>query len=353
MRAADMAHSLRDSLQRQPGFSGRFARLEHRVFGLAGRLAMLACVVLLLSTSHSSGLALIIHVPADYETISAALENAPDDAIVEVAEGNYRESLVIERPLTLRSKEGVTVLLSGSDDEPVIQISDTENVLIEDLTISGGKFGIFVTRSLNITIRNNVISDSRLVGIKVRLGSADIRNNTIRDANAPYGRGIHITNTTQWAASHVIGNTVSGNALSGIVTNMTGMIYIEDNIVTDNQQHGISIDEMSHALVADNIVDRNAETGIYVFDMSMASICGNVVRNTLAAVAGAGLRFGNGILIDFHSMAEVHNNIVIDNANHGIQMLFDSRIVASSNDLKRNGSDILPKYTDLNSGHGC
>ena len=82
---------------------------------------------------------------------------------------------------------------------------------------------------------------------------------------------------------------------------MTGMIYIEDNIVTDNQQHGISIDEMSHALVADNIVDRNAETGIYVFDMSMASICGNVVRNTEAAVAGAGMRFGNGILIDFHS----------------------------------------------------
>ena len=85
-------------------------------------------IALLLPTSPSTGLALIIHVPADYETISAALENAPDDAIVELAEGVYRESLVIERPLTLRSKEGDTVLLSGSDDEPVIQISDTENV---------------------------------------------------------------------------------------------------------------------------------------------------------------------------------------------------------------------------------
>ena len=353
MRADEMTNAPRDSLCSSLNRSLQFARLGNLISGSAWRLALLIVIALLLPTSPSTGLALIIHVPADYETISAALENAPDDAIVELAEGVYRESLVIERPLTLRSKEGDTVLLSGSDDEPVIQISDTENVLIEDLTISGGKFGIFVTRSQNITIRNNVISDSRLVGIKVRLGAADIRNNTIRDANAPYGRGIHITNTTQWAASHVIGNTVTGNALSGIVTNMTGMIYIEGNIVSDNQQHGISIDEMSHALVADNIVDRNAETGIYVFDMSMASICGNVVRNTEAAVAGAGMRFGNGILIDFHSMAEVHNNIVIDNANHGIQMLMDSRIVASSNDLQRNGSDILPKYTDLNSGHGC
>ena len=226
-------------------------------------------------------------------------------------------------------------------------------MLIEGLTISGGKFGIFVTRSQNVTIRDNVISDSRLVGIKVRLGAADIWNNTIRDANAPYGRGIHITNTTQWAASYVIGNTVSGNALSGIVTNMTGMIYIEGNIVTDNQQHGISIDEMSHALVADNIVDRNAENGIYVFDMSMASICGNVVRNTVAEAEARGNRFGNGILIDFHSAAEVHDNIVTGSSKHGIQMLFASRIVASRNELRRNGDDGLPKYTDLNSGHGC
>ena len=279
----------------------RLAQLEYQILLRAGRLVLLGYVVLLFSTSLSSGLTLFIEVPADYETVSAALENAPDGAIIEIAEGIYRESLVIDRPLNLRGRPGDAVLLSGSDDEAVILITDTEDVLIEGLTISGGKFGIFVTRSQNVTIRDNVVLGSRLVGIKLRLGAADIRNNTIRDANAPYGRGIHITNTTQWAASHVIGNTVTGNALSGIVTNMTGMIYIEGNIVTDNQQHGISIDEMSHALVADNIVDRNAENGIYVFDMSMASICGNVVRNTVAEAEARGNRFGNGILIDFHS----------------------------------------------------
>lgn len=316
-------------------------------------MALYTCIALLFSTSVRAGDALVIHVPADYETIGAALENAPEDAIVEVAEGIYRESLVIDRPLTLRSRIGDTALLSGSDDEPVIQISDTEHVLIENLSISGGKYGIYVTRSQDVTIRDNTILGSRLVGIKVRLGAADIRNNTIRDAYAPYGRGIHITNTTQWAASYVIDNTVSGNALSGIVTNMTGMIYIEGNIVTDNLQHGISIDEMSHALVADNILDRNAENGIYVFDMSMASICGNVVRNTVAEPQARGNRFGNGILIDFHSEAEVHNNIVTDSSKYGIQMLFGSRIVASSNDLRRNGSDDIPPYTVMRTENGC
>ncbi len=329
------------------------ARFGIRLTGPARRMVLHTFIALMLSTSVHAEDGLKIHVPTDYETIGAALENASDDAIIEVAEGTYRESLVIERPLSLRGKDGDAVLLSGSDDEPVIQIADTENVLIENLSISGGKFGIYVTRSQQVTIRDNIIIGSRLAGIKVRLAAADIRNNTIRDVNAPYGRGIHITNTTQWPASHIIGNTVSGNALSGIVTNMTGMTYIEANIVTGNQQHGISIDEMSHALVANNIVDRNAENGIYVFDMSMASICGNVVRNTVAESKGGGNRFGNGILIDFHSEAEVHNNIVIDNSNHGIQMLLGSHIVASSNELRRNGSDEVPRYTVLRAGDGC
>ena len=293
----------------------------------------------------------IIHVPADYPTIGAALERAGDHAIVEVAGGLYRESLNITRPLIIRGKRGHTVLLVGDVERPVITIADTADVQIANLVISGGKFGIYITRSQDVRVRDNLISDSRLAGIKVRLAAADILHNTIRAAIAPYGRGIHVTNTTQWPASRIIGNTVSHNAHSGIATNMTGQIYIEDNIVSDNLKHGIMIDEMSHALVADNIVDSNAETGIYVFDMSMASICGNVVMNT--AAGGEGARFGNGIMIDFHSLAEARDNIVTGNVNRGIQSLFDSRVYASANDLRGNGADELPRYTKVADDKDC
>mgnify|MGYP003972657033 CR=1 FL=1 len=126
---------------------------------------------------------------------------------------------------------------------------------------------------------------------------------------------------------------------------MTAMIYVEDNIVTANRQHGISITEMFHAFVSDNIVDRNVENGIYILDMSMASICDNEVRNTAVAGVENGVRYGNGILIDFHSEAEVYNNIVTDNTNYGIQTLFSSYIVASSNDIHGNGLNILPQNT--------
>lgn len=333
----------------RPPLLPRFDRWMQRY---SRRLIPLIFVVLILSTLGQAQDSPIVHVPADFDTISAALEAVPDHAIIEIAEGDYLESLLIERPVTLRGTDINRVRLSGFDDEPVIQIVGTEDVLIEDLTIIGGKYGIFVTRSQDVTIRENVIFGSRLVGIKIRLAAAAILNNTVRDARPPYGKGIHVTNTTQWPASRIIGNTVSGNARSGIVTNMTGMIYIEDNIVTGNQAHGIAITEMSHALVADNIVDRNAENGIYIFDMSMASVCGNEVRNTAAAVIDGGIRYGNGILVDFYSEAEVHNNIVIGNANHGIQALFGSHIVASTNDVQRNGMNDLPRYTVYQTGDG-
>ena len=244
--------------------------------------------------------------------------------------------------------------MSGVAQQPVISIADAADVRIANLVISGGKFGIFVTRSEDVAVHDNLIIGSRLAGIKLRLAAADIRHNTIRASDAPYGSGIFVTNTTQWPATHIIGNTISHHAQTGITTNMTGMIYIEDNIVSGNQHHGILIDEMSHALVADNIVDGNRETGIYVFDMSMAAICGNVVMNTaIDGSAGTGVRFGNGILIDFHSMAEARDNIVTGNANHGIQTLFDSRLVVSANDLRGNGADELPRYTEFLTEGDC
>ena len=339
-------------MSRFPAASTKTMRARRARFCLKAGLWMLLAICALMQPAPNLALdKRIVTVPADYPTISAALERAGDHAIVEIAGGLYRESLSITRPLVLRGKRGHTVLLVGDVERPVITIADTADVQIANLVISGGKFGIYVTRSQDVRVRDNLITDSRLAGIKVRLAAADIRHNTIRAANAPYGRGIHVTNTTQWPASRIIGNTISHNAHSGIATNMTGKIYIEDNIVSDNLKHGIMIDEMSHALVADNIVDSNAETGIYVFDMSAASICGNVVMNTAAGREGA--RFGNGILIDFHSLAEARDNIVTGNVNRGIQSLFDSRVYASANDLRGNGADDLPRYTEVADDKDC
>jgi len=315
---------------------------------------LIALLVLLAFSATSTALVIVIRVPADYATISEALAAAPDGAIIEIAGGPYTESLVINRPVSLRRAGSDEALIAPAEDEPVIKVVDTHSVSIEGLTIVGGQYGIFVTRSQDVAIKDNFISGSRLVGVKVRLGAADILNNTVFHAQPPYGMGIHVTNTTQWPESRVEGNLVFGNPRSGIYTNMTGMIEILDNVVTDNGQHGIAVTEMSHADVFGNIVVDNAETGIQLLDMSMAQICENVVADTYGSAEAPQIRQGNGIIVDYHSEATLAGNQIQGSAQHGISVLFGSTVFLHENRIR--GSEAQSLFVDESEaleGSGC
>lgn len=315
---------------------------------------LLAALLVLALYSTATALVIVIQVPGDYATITEALEAAPDGAIIEIAAGRYPESLIIDRPVSLRSAGNGEVLLAPETDEPVIAVMDTEAVTIEGLSITGGEIGIFVTHSRDVTIRDNVVSGSRLVGIKVRLGAADILDNTVFHVQPPYGMGIHVTNTTQWPASRVIGNHVFGHTRSGIYTNMTGMVEVFDNVVTDNGQHGIAITEMSHADVFGNIVVDNAETGIQLLDMSMAHICDNIVADTRGSSEAPQIRQGNGIIIDYHSEATLSGNTIQGSAQHGVSILFGSTALLHENTIE--DSEAQAVYVDESEaleGSGC
>ena len=300
------------------------------------------------------GLAEVIQVPRDYDTITAALAAAPDHSIIKIAGGRYRETLVVERPVTLRGDEEDEAILAAIGDAAVISVLDTEAVTIEGLTIVGGDYGIFITRSQDITIERNLVLDSRLTGIKVRLGAADILNNTVINARAPYGMGIHVTNTMQWAQSNVIGNIVLGNARSGVYTNMTGMIEIADNIVRENGEHGIAVTEMSHADVMGNLVQDNAFTGIQLLDMSMANICDNIIADTHRDAQAQNIRKGNGITVDYHSQATLSGNTIQGSAQHGISVLFGSYAYLHDNNIDDSAEQaVFTDGSEILDGAGC
>jgi parallel beta-helix repeat protein len=315
---------------------------------------LLALILALAVSATSVALVVVIKVPGDYATIAEALAAAPDHAVIEIAAGTYPETLIVKRPVSLRPAGKGEVLLSAAADEPVIAITDTQAVTIEGLTIVGGEHGIFVTHSKDVTIRDNIISDSRLVGIKVRLGAADILDNTVFHAQPPYGMGIHVTNTTQWPTSRVIGNLVFGHTRSGIYTNMTGMIEVFDNVVTDNGQHGIAITEMSHADVFGNIVVDNAEAGIQLLDMSMAHICDNIVSDTGGLSDAPKIRQGNGIIIDYHSEATLAGNTIQGSAQHGISILFGSMVFLGENTIEGSAEQsVFVDDSETQASRGC
>jgi parallel beta-helix repeat protein len=156
----------------------------------------------------------------------------------------------------------------------------------------------------------------------------------------PYGRGIHITNTTGWPASRIIGNLIADNAYMGIGTNMAGRVVIADNIVTRNGDRGIAVVEMSDVLVANNTVENNGGNGIYISDRSMVTACDNLVVNSLPTIEDS-QRYGNGITIDFGSEVELYRNTVTGNANYGISIMEGSSVTLGDNDVDGNGGDAL------------
>ncbi len=290
----------------------------------------------------------LIRVPDDFATITAALESAPAGSTLQIGAGTYNESITIQKAIHLM---GIgEVIIVGGDDAPTIAIKNTRNVMLNGLMIEGGEYGILVTRSQGVTLRNNMITDSRLAGVKIRLASADVVNNTISNALPPYGRGIHVTNTTDWPVSNVIHNTISGNALEGIATNMARVI-IRGNTVTGNGRMGIAVMEMTHAVVANNMVDSNNENGIYVSDMSFADVCHNHVSNSLPSITDASsARYGNGITIDYHSEVILQGNVVTDNANHDVSVITSSIVKSGDGELEGGSDESLmiddTSYTD-------
>lgn len=130
-------------------------------------------VVMCVAILGVAGLAATLRVPTDYATIQAAVDAAnPGDEIV-VAPGTYDEIVDItsKTDITIRGDVTVTVpegseccgtrLAKVSDQMAVvitqINIFDSKNITLQYLTLSGGKYGIYVQGSKSSPVTNLLI----------------------------------------------------------------------------------------------------------------------------------------------------------------------------------------------------
>jgi parallel beta-helix repeat protein len=70
-------------------------------------------------------------------------------------------------------------------------------------------------------------------------------------------------------------------------------------------------------------------------------VCNNTITaSQLPTIEGAA-RYGNGVTVDYGAQAELHNNVIVGNANYGVGVLDSSRITMSENVMRGNGSDVV------------
>lgn len=309
---ASRIYATRSRLQPAARFSRRNA------FALLG--ASQIAIVTLIGLVHYSPAAL--SVPQNYATIQAAIDAAPEWAVIHVAPGVYHESLKINKPLTLvGSGRAATVIQLDDDHNAAITVRKTHDVIIRGLTVQGGLYGVLVEFSRSVQITSSAVLNSSLVGIRALSSTIDVEYSEVAHVRSPYGMGIELANTVNSGDSMLRNNTVHDIPLAGIdMHNSNAMI--ERNSTQHNGVCGITIAEMSMAMVNSNLVSGNGECGIHVVDQSMAELANNQVLDTKPGPSGA----ADGIKAEYKAEIMLRSNTIDAPPGHDIVLLSDASI---------------------------
>jgi len=98
-----------------------------------------------------------IVVPDDYAYIQEAINAAGDGDTIQVSAGTYRESLYINKTLTLTGENKENTILDGKGGHSVVKVNSTA-VVISGFTIMNGSNGILLEKCDGSILKKNNIS---------------------------------------------------------------------------------------------------------------------------------------------------------------------------------------------------
>jgi parallel beta-helix repeat protein len=198
------------------------------------------------------------------------------------------------------------LVLQGSSAESGMYISEAENGIVKDCSITGWLHGVYVFSSSNLAFVNNTVGrnefgiqleasqSNRLIdnrfdengelGIFLRGSDSVVVNNSA--ARNGFG-GINVDGTAGPANSNQLeGNNASGNAVYGIGVWRGAQNVLTGNTAMHNGGVGIMLtDESTENLIEANIVMNNSQGGIVLIGGSSE----NTVRENTARGNGDGV----------------------------------------------------------------
>jgi parallel beta-helix repeat protein len=325
----------------------------------------------------SIGLATTIHVPADQPTIQAGIDAAVNGDSVLVSPGTYHETVdFLGKRIVVRGENGpLSTIISGALDtltrQTVSFISgEDSSSIIEQFTIRGGTrsrsrevspsgilcddssptirdniiihnyVGIQCLDASSPTILHNYIGGNELIGLYCCDVSAPLAENNVINRN---GVGIHMED---WTSPRLIDNVIGWN---GSARDYAGMLIehyseptIEGNIIVGNRATlfeaggGVHIhDPTVIPIIRRNLIIRNGFSygGI---DFDYISMRATIEHNTIVGNNGDGIYLAG----TFPEPKFVRNNIIMDNAGHGIgwdDLYYPDSVDVSFNDITGNG----------------
>ena len=229
--------------------------------------------------------------------------------------GVVKGPLVITREETLVGRPG-TVVTGGI-------LVRASGVVIRDLTVVGGEYGIDVERSRRVRLDGVRVLGQKLDGIHVRFSQVMIHNCTVA-VSGPYAQGIDISYSGFQGMGAVEGCDVSGGN-EGIVVHASN-ITVGGNRVHGTGMRAITMSEMSMGEIEKNNVSGSVGVGVYCGDHSMCDVSQNVIVGMRSDHTDNEAAAGVGIEANFYAEAELDRNVLVGNPKP-VAVFAQSRLV--------------------------
>lgn len=234
---------------------------------------MAKCTLLLISLGVVLGpawdIAPVLKVPQEFPTIQAAVNAAPEGAIILIAPGDYRENVTISKSLTLQGAGRDKTSVSGQEElkpKPVFFIENSSEieVILKDLTLSEGYLqgisirgkatvklnnlavfsnrgsGIWAEGSGQLVLQDSIVSGNERAGLMVIGFNAQIMESEISMNGGPGIRTI----TGAHSQLRVIKSTISGNKQGGLWLGLDSVVVIQESWISDNGKCGIGYEQL-------------------------------------------------------------------------------------------------------------
>ena len=217
----------------------------------------------------------------DFESVAAAVQAATPGTVIRIGPGNFDGRIVVSQGIELVGSGPATVLTapgtvqsypddSGDDDQAVIEIRGTGNIVIRDLAVRGPVDGIVVRDSFSVALMNVTSSGNGDEGVDIR-NSRDVTVTGTFSDNGDIG----VQARDGSAGVTVSGSTISGNAHRGVRFRDSVGCSLSTSTIDNHIDDGVLVRDSTGAAINDNTIAGNTGYGVRIDNAPDTVVQGN------------------------------------------------------------------------------
>lgn len=261
------------------------------------------------------------------QSVQRAVEDAGNRDTILVSPGVYKESLLINKEVTIKGEEGAIIDGGGNGNVIIVTAS---NVVLEGLTIQNSgsgqeDSGIYIKKADRNVIKNNTLknvqngifiansSENKLLGNRITSGESHFSKR---------GNGIHMFK----GGGHLLKENEIANVQDGLYFDFTKGIKVHGNHISESR-YGMHFMFSEGILAERNHVEKNV-TGFMVMDSASIDFIQNKVTDHFHFR-------GYGILIYETKDVLVKENEILRNST-GLSLEYGVETLISKNQIAAN-----------------